>query len=132
MVKKVKKSGNSKNKTKKSVNSRVVGQKRITSMTKTPIRPLGDRVLVKELGDAEMYKTSASGIIIPESADKDDGGKRGKVVAVGAGKTENGHRVALTVQVGDTVIYQWGDKIKIDGEEYVIVRESEIAAILAN
>ena len=98
--------------------------------SKLPIAPLGDRVLLKELGEADMQKTTASGIIIPDSADKDSGGKRGRVIAVGAGKIEDGKLVPVRVSVGQTVLYQWGDKIKIGGEEYVIVRESEIIAVL--
>ena len=94
-----------------------------------PIIPLGDRVLIKELGEEEMFKTSALGIIIPDSG-KDEGGKRGKVIAVGEGRFDDGVRVPVTVSVDQTVLYSWGDKIKVGGEEYVIVRESEIIAIL--
>jgi chaperonin GroES len=95
----------------------------------TPIVPLGDRVLVRDLGNEEMYKTTASGIILPETA-KDEGGKRGKVVAVGEGRFEHGVRIPLSVEVGQTVLYSWGDKISVSGEEYIIVRESEIIAII--
>lgn len=95
----------------------------------TPIIPLGDRVLVCELGTEEIYKTTASGIILPETV-KDEGGKRGKVVAVGDGRIEHGVRIPLSVEVGQTVLYSWGDKISVGGEEYIIVRESEIIAVL--
>ncbi|MDO8492752.1 MAG: co-chaperone GroES [bacterium] len=101
-----------------------------TKVAKMPIMPLGDRVLITELADAEMERTTATGIIIPDSADKDSGGKRGKVVAVGSGKIDDGKRVPITVSVGNTVLYQWGDKVKINDQEFVIVRESEIIAIL--
>lgn len=97
--------------------------------TGVPIQPLHDRVLIKELGEEEMFKTSASGIIIPDSG-KDEGGKRGKVIAVGEGKVDDGVRVPVSVKIGQIVLYSWGDKIKVDGEEYVIVRESEIIAVL--
>lgn len=96
---------------------------------RVPIQPLHDRVLIKELGEEEMFKTSASGIIIPDSG-KDEGGKRGKVIAVGEGKVDDGARVPVSVKIGQIVLYSWGDKIKVDGEEYVIVRESEIIAVL--
>lgn len=94
-----------------------------------PLLPLGDRVLLQDLGEMEVERTTASGIIIPESTDKDTGGKRGKVVAVGNGRIEHGERIPLSVSVGDTVLYQWGDKIKIGSDEYIIVRESEIIAL---
>lgn len=94
-----------------------------------PITPMGDRVLIKELGEEEMFKTSASGIIIPDNG-KDEGGKRGNVVAVGPGKYDDGDLIPMRVKIGQTVLYTWGDKIKIKDEEYVIVRESEIIAIL--
>ncbi len=96
---------------------------------KAPISLLGDRVLIKELGSEEMFKTSASGIIIPDSQ-KDEGGKRGKVISVGQGKYDDGVLIPVTVEVGQTVLYTWGDSIKVGGEDYVIVRESEIIAIL--
>ncbi len=93
------------------------------------VQPLADRVIIKE--DTESKEqTTASGIIIPISAQEDKGGKRGKVVAVGAGRVEDGKTIALTVKPGDTVLFQWGDKIKVDNDDYYIVRESEILAIL--
>jgi chaperonin GroES len=106
--------------------------KKVVSSPKAPdfkIRPLADRVLIKE--DTESKEqTTASGIIIPISAQEDKSGKRGKVVAVGAGKIEEGKVVALSVKIGDRVLFQWGDKIQIDNEEYFIVRETEILAII--
>lgn len=124
-------------KTKKKVATKKSGKK-VVSHTKnatakhvtSPITPLNDRVLLKELSDLETVRTTASGFILPESADKDMGGKRGKVVAVGSGRYEHGSHVPVVVSVGDTVLYQWGDKISLNGEEYIIVRESEIIAIL--
>ncbi len=93
------------------------------------IRPLEDRVLIKEDGENKEKKT-ASGIIIPITVNEDKGGKRGEIVAVGPGRLEEGKTVSLTVKVGDKVLFQWGDKIKVDDEEYYIVRESEIMAII--
>lgn len=115
---------NKKNAPKKLVSSRPVNQK-ITAL----ITPLYDRVLIQELGEEEMFKTSALGIIIPDSG-KDEGGKRGKVIAVGEGRVDDGVRIPVSVEVGQTVLYSWGDKIKVGGDEFVIVRESEIIAIL--
>ena len=93
------------------------------------LKPLADRVLIKEDTDSKEKKTS-SGIIIPMTVNDDKGGKRGEVVAVGPGRTEEGKLVPITVKVGDEVIFQWGDKIKIGEEDFYIVKESEILAII--
>lgn len=98
--------------------------------SKIKLQPLGDRVVVKELGDAEKEKTTKSGIIIPVTVNEDKGSKRGKVVAVGPGRTEEGTRIPVAVNVGDEVLYTWGDKIKVEGEDYTIVRETEIIAVI--
>ena len=97
--------------------------------TKLGIIPLEDRVLLKELKQEAQQKTK-SGIILPESADKDSGVRRGKIVAVGDGKYTDGTLIPMKVTVGDVVLYSWGDKIKVDGEEYTILREAEISAII--
>ena len=94
------------------------------------IKPLGDRVLIKELSLEDAGRMTESGIIIPDTAEKDRDSKKGKVVAVGAGKYEDGKIVPMSVSVGDTVLFGWGDKVKLDGEEYYLVRESEITATL--
>lgn len=95
------------------------------------IQPLGDRVLVKEVNAKASETTTKSGIIIPVSGHEDKSTKRGTVIAVGSGRvTEEGVAIALTVKVGDSVLYQWGDQIKIDGEEFVVVREGEIMAVI--
>jgi len=93
------------------------------------IKPLGDRVIIREDKDSKEKKTS-SGIIIPVTVNEDKGGKRGEIVAVGPGRLEDGKVVPLNVKVGDTVIFQWGDKVSVDGEEYYVVRESEILAVI--
>lgn len=93
------------------------------------ITPLHDRVLIKEDTENKEKKT-ASGIIIPITVNEDKEGKRGEIVAIGKGKIEDGKIIPLSVKVGDQVLFQWGDKIKIDNEEYYIVRESEIMAII--
>lgn len=107
-------------------------KKPVQSAPKIPdfkIKPLADRVLIKEDNESKEQKT-ASGIIIPISAQEDKGGKRGKVVAVGVGRIEEGKVMPVSVKVGDNVLFQWGDKIKVDEEEYYIVKESEILAII--
>jgi chaperonin GroES len=93
------------------------------------VRPLADRILIKEDTDSKEKKTS-SGIIIPVGVNEDKSGKRGVVMAVGPGRTEEGKTIAPSVKVGDKVLFQWGDKIQVEGEEYYIVRESEILAII--
>lgn len=93
------------------------------------IRPLQDRILIKESNESAERKTS-SGIIIPITVNEDKGSKSGEVVAVGTGKVDDGKIVPLTVKIGDKVLFQWGDKIKVGDEEYFMVRESEILAII--
>lgn len=101
-----------------------------TKTTKPNIQPLGDKVLIKPLSDDEMSKKSPSGIIIPDTVDREKT-DRGKVVAVGEGKRNDmGETVPLRVKAGDKVLFQWGDKIEIDDEEYYIVGESNVLAIL--
>ncbi len=92
------------------------------------IRPLHDRVLVKRLSEEEKTK---GGIIIPDTAKEKP--IQGKVIAVGKGKkTEDGKIIALDVKEGDTVLFSKysGNEIKIDGEEYLIMQESEILGII--
>ncbi len=93
------------------------------------IAPLADRVLIKEDTESSEKKTS-SGIIIPVTVNEDKGSKRGEVVAVGPGRVEDGQLVVPSVKAGDVVLFQWGDKVKIGEDEYYLVRESEILAII--
>ncbi|ABB15524.1 co-chaperone GroES [Carboxydothermus hydrogenoformans] len=91
-------------------------------------RPLHDRVLVKPLPTEEVTK---SGIVIPDTAKEKP--QQGEVKAVGSGRIlENGERVPMEVKVGDRVFYSKyaGTEVKIDGEEYLILRESDILGIL--
>jgi len=92
-------------------------------MNKLNIKPLADRVLVKP--QAAETKT-ASGIIIPDSAKEKP--QQGKVVAVGNGTKDE----PLTVKVGDTVLYgkYAGTELKLEGNDYLIMKESDIFAIL--
>ncbi|MFH2123139.1 MAG: co-chaperone GroES [Pseudomonadota bacterium] len=92
------------------------------------IRPLNDRLLVKRL--EEITKT-AGGIIIPDSAKEKPA--EGEVIAVGPGKTnEKGERVALQVKAGDRVIFSkyGGTDVKLDGVDYLIMREDDIMGII--
>lgn len=93
------------------------------------IRPLQDRALIREIVDDKEKKTS-SGIIIPVTVNEDKSGKRGEVVAIGPGRNEDGVIVPVSLKVGDKVIFQWGDKVSVDGEEYYLVREGEILAVI--
>lgn len=93
------------------------------------IIPLGDRILIKEDSKSKEKKT-ASGIIIPITVNEDKGSKRGEVIAVGQGRYEDGKLVPISVKVGDEVLFQWGDKVMADGEEYYIAKETELLAII--
>ncbi len=98
----------------------------------SPIKPLGDRVVVRPLTEQESGTMSASGIIIPDTARKEKP-EQGIVVAVGAGKwNEDGDaRMAMDVAVGDKVVFsKYGfDEVKVDGKEYFIVAESSILGV---
>lgn len=91
------------------------------------IKPLQDRVLIEPLEEKEEKIGS---IIIPDTAKEKP--QEGKVVAVGPGRQENGKVIPLQVKVGDRVLYgkYAGTEIKKDGKEYLIVRESDILAII--
>lgn len=93
------------------------------------IQPLGDRVVVKPLTKEE--KVSASGIIIPDTVDKEKPAK-GKVVAVGPGRYEDGDLIPMSLKVGQTILFsKYGyDEIKVEGEEYFILSESQVLAVL--
>jgi chaperonin GroES len=93
------------------------------------IKPLQDRVLIKEDDDSKEKKTN-SGIIIPITVNEDKGSKKGQVVAVGVGHYQDGKLVPIQVEVGEQVLFQWGDKIKVEDKEYYIVKESEILAVI--
>jgi chaperonin GroES len=92
-------------------------------MANVSIKPLADRVIV-EVSPAE--EKTASGIIIPDTAKEKP--QRGKVVAVGTGKKDE----PMTVQVGDTVLYgkYSGTEISVDGRDFLIMRESDIFAVI--
>jgi chaperonin GroES len=94
------------------------------------VKPLGDRVLLKE---TQKEEKTASGIIIPDTVAKEDV-KTAKVVSVGPGLfTQSGNLIPMNVAVGDEVIlppYHQGQEVKLNGEKYVLVRESEILMVI--
>ena len=90
------------------------------------LEPLGDRIVVKPIAKEEVTK---GGIVLPDTAKEKP--QEGEVIAVGPGRmTEEGKRIALDVKKGDTVVYPRysGTELKIEGEEYLIMRESEVMA----
>lgn len=93
----------------------------------TKLRPLGDKLVVKPLEKQEMTK---SGIYIPETAKEKP--QEGEVIAIGTGKYLDGKLVPLDVKVGDRVLFSkyGGDEVKIDGDEWKIISESDVLAII--
>ena len=94
------------------------------------IQPLGDRVVVKALARETVTK---SGIVLPDTAKEKP--QEGEMLAVGPGKVlDNGKRATLEVQVGQKVLFAKyaGTEVKMDGEEYLILRESDIMGIVDN
>ena len=94
----------------------------------TNIKPLHDRVIVKRIEEGEQ---KVGGIIIPDSAKEKP--QQGKVIAAGTGKaTDDGKRQPLDVKAGDLILFgkYSGQEIKLDGEEYLIMREDEVLAVI--
>jgi chaperonin GroES len=92
------------------------------------LKPLGDRIIIELV---ELEEKTASGIVLPDTAKEKP--QEGKVIAVGTGRVlDNGERVALEVSVGDSIIFSKyaGTEVKYDGNEYLIVRENDILAII--
>jgi len=92
------------------------------------VKPLDDRVLVKQ---SEAEEKTAGGIVLPDTAKERP--QRGKVIAAGPGKLlDSGERGQMCLKKGDEVFYgkYAGTEIKIDGEEYVILRESDVLAVI--
>lgn len=99
------------------------------SSVKTQVRPLGDRVLVRPVQREEVTK---SGIVLPDTAKEKP--QRGEVIAVGSGRvTEDGNRLPMDVQVGDQVLFAKyaGTELKLDDEEFLILSEKDILAVIA-
>ena len=94
------------------------------------IRPLHDRILVKREEEKEVKK---GGIIIPDTAKEKP--QEGKVIAVGSGKvSEDGKKTPLDVKAGDRVLFgkYSGSEVKLDGEEYLIMKEEDVLGILGS
>ena len=101
----------------------------MTPVTKTTLRPLHDRILVKRLAEGDEKHGS---IIIPDSAKEKP--QEGKVVAVGTGKvTEAGRKIPLDVKAGDRILFgkYSGSEVKLDGQEYLTMREEDVLGILS-
>ena len=97
-------------------------------LSKVKIRPLGDRVLVKPV---QKEKEERSGLIIPDTAKEKP--QRGEVIAAGNGKVkDDGTRVALDVKPGDQILFgkYTSQEVKLDGQEYLIMREDEVLAVI--
>jgi chaperonin GroES len=94
------------------------------------LKPLGDRLVIKPI---EQDDVTSTGIFLPETAKEKP--QQGKVVAAGPGaRKETGERIALDVAVDDTVLYAKyaGTTIKLDGQEYLILKETDVLAIVEN
>ena len=94
----------------------------------TSLRPLGDRVVVKPLARETVTK---SGIVLPDTAKEKP--QEGEILAVGPGKVlDNGKRITLEVKIGQRILFAKysGTEVKIEGEEYLILRESDILGIV--
>ncbi len=94
------------------------------------LKPLGDRVIVKALSPKD--EATRSGIILPDTVDKEKP-EQGEVIAIGPGKLlDNGSRAVMSVKAGDKVLFKKysPDEIKVDGQEYLVLSESDILAVL--
>jgi chaperonin GroES len=94
----------------------------------TNLKPLGDRVVVRP---AEQEQTTASGLVLPETAKEKP--QQGSIIAAGPGRRDDdGKRIAMDVQVGDTILYAKyaGTEVKIDNEKLLILKESDILAVV--
>jgi chaperonin GroES len=98
--------------------------------TKTTLRPLHDRILVKRLEEGDVKHGS---IVIPDTAKEKP--QEGKVIAVGTGKvTDDGKKLPLDVKAGDRILFgkYSGSEVKLDGEEYLIMKEEDVLGILGS
>jgi chaperonin GroES len=101
----------------------------MTQVTKTTLRPLHDRILVKRFAEGDEKHGS---IIIPDSAKEKP--QEGQVIAVGTGKvTEAGRKIPLDVKAGDRILFgkYSGSEVKLDGQEYLTMREEDVLGILS-
>jgi chaperonin GroES len=93
----------------------------------TKVAPLADRVVIKALEETE---TMRGGLYIPDTAKEKP--QQGEIVAVGPGRFEDGKRVPLDVKVGDKVLYgkYSGTEVSVEGEQYLILRETDVLAVI--
>jgi chaperonin GroES len=99
----------------------------MATATKVSIKPLEDRIVV-QANEAET--TTASGIVIPDTAKEKP--QEGTVLAVGPGRFDNGVRLPLDIEVGDTVIYSkyGGTEVKYNGEDYLVLSSRDVLAVI--
>jgi len=99
----------------------------MATATDIKVKPLADRVVIKALEDAEQMR---GGLYIPDTAKEKP--QQGEVVAVGTGRVEDGKRVDMELKVGDKVLYgkYSGTEVTIDEQQYLILRESDVLAIV--
>jgi len=99
----------------------------MATATDIKVKPLADRVVVKALEETEQMR---GGLYIPDTAKEKP--QQGEVVAVGPGRVEDGKRVEMELKVGDKVLYgkYSGTEVTVDGEQYLILRESDVLAVV--
>jgi chaperonin GroES len=99
----------------------------MATATEIKVKPLADRVVVKALEETESMR---GGLYIPDTAKEKP--QQGEVMAVGPGKFEDGKRVDMELKVGDKVLYgkYSGTEVTVDGETYLILRESDVLAVV--
>ncbi|MBI4138688.1 co-chaperone GroES [Candidatus Uhrbacteria bacterium] len=93
------------------------------------LRPLGDRVIVKPAAKEEMTK---AGIILPDTVDKERP-EQGEIIAVGPGRLlENGSRAAMSLKVGDKIVFKKysPDEVKLEDQEYLVISETDVMAVI--
>lgn len=95
--------------------------------TKTALKPLGDRVVIQRVEEEQVTR---GGIVLPDSAKEKP--QKGKVIAVGAGRYEDGKRIPMDVKEGDVVVFAkyGGTEIEIEGKEYIILSERDLLAVM--
>ena len=99
----------------------------MATATDVKVRPLADRVVIKPLEESE---TMRGGLYIPDTAKEKP--QQGEIMAGGAGKVEDGKRIEMEVKVGDKVLYgkYSGTEVTVDNEQYLILRESDVLAVV--
>ena len=99
----------------------------MATATDLKVKPLADRVVVKAVEEAEQMR---GGLYIPDTAKEKP--QQGEVVAVGSGRIEDGKRVEMELKVGDKVLYgkYSGTEVTVEGEQYLILRESDVLAVV--